>query len=288
MIVDKTKHFFSLVKFSHTIFALPFALLGFFLALDSSAKPFDWKLFVCVILCMVFARNSAMGFNRYADRKIDILNPRTKQREIPAGIISSKTALWFVIANVILFIATTFFINGLVFYLSPVALIVILGYSYTKKFTALCHFVLGLGLSLAPIGAYLTVTGAFALLPVIYSFVVLLWVSGFDIIYSLQDEEFDKSQQLFSVPAKLGIKNAILLSQILHLVCAGLVILAFFLYSFSYLYIVGSLIFISLLIYQHTLVKPNDFSRINIAFMTTNGIASVIFAVFTISDLVLF
>ncbi len=191
------KNYLSLIKFSHTIFALPFAIIGFFLAINTSSVTINWLILVYVVLCMIFARSAAMAFNRYIDRKIDLANPRTAEvREIPNGTISSKNALIFVIVNCILFIGTTYLINPLCFYLSPVALAVVLGYSLTKRFTALCHLVLGLGLSLAPIGAYLAVTGQFDWLPLFFSFSVLFWVSGFDIIYALQDEEFDKEQKL--------------------------------------------------------------------------------------------
>ncbi|MEM9821016.1 MAG: UbiA-like polyprenyltransferase, partial [Bacteroidota bacterium] len=176
------KHYLSLIKFSHTIFALPFALLGFFLAAHRSGDPsFPWHLLLLVILCMVFARSAAMAFNRYLDRDIDLKNPRTANREIPAGVISPNAALAFVVINSLLFIACTWWINPICFYLSPLALLIILGYSYTKRFTFLCHFVLGLGLALAPVGAYLAVLGKFDLIPVLYGLVVLFWVSGFDI-----------------------------------------------------------------------------------------------------------
>jgi 4-hydroxybenzoate polyprenyltransferase len=276
-----------MVKFSHTIFAMPFAFIGYFLALHQTNSEFDWKLFVFVIFCMIFARNAAMAFNRFIDREIDIKNPRTAIREIPAGIIKAKSALLFVIINSILFIATTYFINTLTFKLSPIALLVVLGYSLTKKFTALCHLVLGLGLSLAPIGAYLAVTGEFALLPVLYSFVVLLWVSGFDIIYALQDLDFDKEQELKSFPVFFGKKGALNASTLLHILSAGIVFFAGYWANFSIIYWIGASIFVSLLFYQHTLVKPNDLSKVNLAFFTTNGVASVIFAAFTIAELVI-
>lgn len=282
----KVVKYFSLVKFSHTIFAMPFALIGFFLALKNIHGAIDWKIFLFVVLCMVFARNSAMGFNRYLDRNIDKLNPRTKNREIPAGIISANAALLFVIANSILFVATTFFINQLTLYLSPVALFVILAYSYTKRFTALCHFVLGLGLSLAPIGAYISVTGHFDFLPVLFSIIVLLWVSGFDIIYSLQDEEFDKTENLNSIPALIGKKKALLLSVILHFCTAVIVLFAGYFGYFGIVYWIGAALFTGMLTYQHLLVKPDDLSKVNIAFATTNGVASIIFAAFTIIEII--
>ena len=294
------RNYLSLVKFSHTIFAMPFALIGFFLAIAPSwlevlelpntrvnyyANESLLFKFVLVILCMVFARSAAMAFNRYLDRDIDALNPRTAIREVPRGIITPKNALTFTIVNCLLFILATFFINRICFFLSPVALAVVLGYSYTKRFTPLCHLILGLGLALAPIGAYLAVTGRFDWLPILFSFAVLFWVSGFDIIYSLQDEEFDKSQRLYSIPTAVGKARALTISEVLHLLSAGCVVAAGKLGGFGWLYWVGVLVFISMLIYQHSIVKPNDLRRVNIAFMTANGIASVVFAVFVITDL---
>lgn len=297
------KNYLSLVKFSHTIFAMPFALIGFFLAMHAIPHSIvpglhtmiipDWAiqewviLFILVILCMVFARSAAMAFNRYLDRHFDAKNPRTAIREIPKGIITPKNALTFTIVNCVLFIITTYFINMLCFALSPVALAVVLGYSYTKRFTPLCHLVLGLGLALAPIGAYLAVTGAFHWLPILFSFAVLFWVSGFDIIYSLQDEDFDKSNQLYSIPSWLGKSKALVVSEVLHLLSAACVVAAGKLGGFGFLYWIGVLVFIGMLVYQHSIVKPNDLRRVNIAFMTANGIASVVFAVFVIADLFL-
>jgi len=281
------KNYLSLVKFSHTIFALPFALIGFTLSIKDDLSKFNPMLLVYVILCMVFARSAAMGFNRFIDRRFDAINPRTKMREVPAGVISANAALLFVIVTGLLFVATTWFINPICFYLSPVALLVVLGYSYTKRFTALCHIVLGIGLALAPIGSYLAVTGEFAWLPLLFSFTVLFWVSGFDIIYALQDEEFDVSQNLKSIPGYLGKKNALRLSEVLHVCSAAIVIAAGYYGQFGLLYWAGVVVFCGLLIYQHSIVKPNDLSKVTLAFGTTNGIASVIFACFTIADLLI-
>lgn len=280
------RNYLSLVKFSHTIFALPFAMIGFFLAVFYSGYVLSWKLLGLVILCMIFARSAAMAFNRYADRFIDSENERTKVREIPSGIITPKAALIFVIISCILFVITTYYINTICFLLSPVALLTVLGYSYTKRFTAYAHFVLGIGLALAPIGAYLAVTAQFALLPVLFSFVVLFWVGGFDIIYALQDDHFDKEKGLHSIPAKLGRSKALLVSNIAHLICGTLVLAIGYLAHFGLLYWTGALIFIFLLAYQHKLVKPYDLSKVNLAFFTTNGIASVVFSVFVIADLI--
>ncbi|MCD0490382.1 putative 4-hydroxybenzoate polyprenyltransferase [Pedobacter sp. MC2016-14] len=281
------KKYFSLVLFAHSIFALPFAMIGFFLGVTTTDQPFSWLLFVLVLLCMVFARNSAMAFNRYLDRDIDAKNPRTQMRDIPAGKIGANEALIFVIVNCLLFIIATKFINNLCFYLSPVALFVVLFYSYTKRFTALCHLVLGLGLALAPIGAYIAVTGQFNIVPLLYSFAVLFWVSGFDIIYALQDEDFDRAEKLHSIPAALGIKNALKLSVFLHVCSALCVILPLLFTPFSWFYYIGVAFFCAMLIYQHLLVKPGDISKVNKAFATTNGFASLIFAICFLLDALL-
>ena len=306
--MSKVKSYLSLIKFSHTIFAMPFALIGFFLAyiglrdLSQGNEQYRFGIegqyhvslnygllirFVLVILCMVFARSAAMAFNRYLDRNFDAKNPRTAIREVPSGIISANNALVFTIISCALFLVTCFFINRICFFLSPVALLIVLGYSFTKRFTPLCHLILGLGLSLAPIGAYLAVTGRFDLLPILFSFTVLFWVSGFDIIYALQDEEFDKTNKLYSIPAWLGKTKALKVSELLHFLSAVCVLFAGWLGNFGWLYWIGAVIFIGMLIYQHSIVKPNDLKRVNIAFMTANGIASGVFAIFVIADLFL-
>jgi 4-hydroxybenzoate polyprenyltransferase len=284
-LVVSVKNYFSLVKFSHTVFAMPFALIGYFLAVSEPGYHFSIKFLLLILLCMIFARNAAMGFNRLADKHFDALNPRTRNREIPAGIIGVKAATLFVIINAVLFVIATSFLNKLTLCLSPVALLIILGYSLTKRFTFLCHFILGLGLSLAPIGAFISITGKFSILPLIYSFIVLTWVSGFDIIYALQDDEFDKSNNLHSVPSVTGIKNAISISVIIHLITFCLVIAAGFKGNGNLLYWTGASIFSLFLLYQHLIVKSNDLSRVTVAFGTTNGIASILFALFVILDL---
>jgi len=279
------RHYLSLVKFSHTIFALPFAIIGFFLAIGLHQYPFFWNTLLLVLACMVTARNAAMGFNRWADRYLDSKNPRTAIREIPAGVIAPARVLFFVMVNCFLFIFSTWLINPLCFYLSPVALLIVLGYSYTKRFTPLCHFILGLGLALAPLGAYLAVSGKFHLLPVLFSCIVLCWVSGFDIIYALQDESFDKKEGLYSIPSWMGTAKALCFSRILHLFAAIWVVVAGIYGHMGYLYWIGAFVFGGLLVYQHSLVKPDDLSRVNLAFATTNGIASVLFSIFVIGDL---
>lgn len=282
---------------------MPFAFIGFFLAIpqftasggciimpgkmSGMLSPILLQKFGLVLVCMVTARNAAMAFNRYLDRHFDALNPRTAIREIPAGILSAESALRFVIGNSIVFVLATWFINPLCFYLSFVALFVVLFYSFTKRFTALCHLVLGVGLSLAPIGAYLAVTGSFALLPLLFSFAVIFWVSGFDIIYALQDVDFDQSHQLNSIPAALGKKNALMVSRLLHVASAFCVSFAGVYGGFHIVYFAGLGFFVGMLIYQQSLVKPNDLSKVNLAFMTSNGIASVVFAIFVITALFL-
>lgn len=283
------RSYLSLLKFAHTIFALPFAFLAFFLGVKTEGSSINWLLFLLILLCMIFARSAAMAFNRYVDRFIDAENTRTLIREIPSGIIKPSAALRLVIFMAIAFIFTTYWINPLCFYLSPVALLVVLGYSYTKRFTWLCHFVLGLGLGLAPIGAYIAVTGRFELLPILYGIMVMLWVSGFDILYALQDEDFDKKHGLHSVPGKFGKEKAKRIAIGLHLICAS-----FLLYitwyqshlfpSLGILHIIGAFGFLGLLVWQHRLVKLYDLAKINQAFFETNGIASILFGSAVIFD----
>ena len=296
--MSTVKNYLSLVKFSHTIFAMPFAMIGFVLGLINNHLlhnnttdrliyfSYGLKL-ILVITCMITARSAAMAFNRYLDRHFDAKNPRTANREIPAGIISAENALAFIIVSCLLFVIATFFINPLCLYLSPLALFVILFYSYTKRFTYLCHLVLGIGLSLAPIGAYIAVTGSFDFLPILFSLAVVFWVSGFDIIFALQDIDFDQSQQLYSIPAIVGTKKGLLISELFHIISAACVISAGAFGNFHWLYWVGVGLFIGMLVYQHTIVKPNDLSKVNIAFMTANGIASVVFAIFVIADVLI-
>jgi 4-hydroxybenzoate polyprenyltransferase len=288
------RNYLSLVKFSHTLFALPFAMIGFFLGIFAHQSAADGNTismsdllvrFFLVLICMVTARSAAMAFNRYLDRQFDARNPRTAIREIPRGIIAPRSALRFVLVCCLLFMTSCWFINPLCFYLSPVALFVILFYSYTKRFTALCHVVLGIGLSLAPIGAFLAVTGRFEMLPLLFSGAVVCWVSGFDIIYAMQDVDFDKSENLYSIPTSVGKTRSLGISIFLHVLSALFVVSAGFVGGFGAWYWIGVILFAGMLIYQHIIVKPNDLSRVNLAFMTANGIASVVFALFVIADI---
>lgn len=290
--MNRIRQYLSLIKFSHTLFAMPFALIGFGLGLlhlmqtaegpEALLSRLLLRTLPLVILCMVFARSAAMAFNRYLDRHIDAKNIRTATREIPQGMIRPQHALIFTWVNAILFIGTTYLIYPVCFYLSPVALAVILGYSYTKRFTALCHLVLGLGLSLAPVGAYLAVTGHFSVAPIWFSVLVLCWVSGFDIIYALQDASFDREQQLHSIPARLGLRRALWVSRGLHLTATIILCVIGWQFLPSAWYLAGALVFAGLLFYQQSLVSEKDLSRVNLAFMTSNGVASLVFAAFTL------
>lgn len=286
-LIIRAGNYLSLVKFSHTLFALPFALMGFALASVQHSSHIDIKLLLLVLACMFFARNAAMSFNRWADRLIDAENPRTSSREIPAKIIKPSRALAFCIGNAFLFVLSAYFINPLCFYLSPIALLIILGYSYTKRFTPLSHFVLGLGLGLAPTGAYLAVTGVFDLVPVFISLAVWTWVTGFDIIYALQDTDFDENHHLRSIPVAIGKKRALQLSLLLHFVSACFLVLAGFSGHFRTFYWIGLVIFCIMLFYQHTLVSADNLKKVNLAFFTFNGIASIVFACFAITDFVI-
>ncbi len=289
---NTVKKYLSLVKFSHTIFALPFAMVGFSLGTYYTDKPFLLVKLLLVIGCMIFARSAAMAFNRLVDRDIDSQNPRTAVREIPAGNISVNSARFFVLLNCAAFVLCTYFINNLCFLLSPVALLVILGYSYTKRFTALCHFVLGIGLGLAPIGAFVAVTNQFFTIPVLYGVVVFLWVAGFDILYALQDENFDAEHKLNSIPTFLGQKRARLLSILTHCLAALILIYATYLATSFYenldiIHWIATFIFIILIFYQHWLIHKGGLAKINLAFFTTNGVASVVFGGLFLIDIIL-
>lgn len=283
--MNTIKKYVDLVKFSHTIFAMPFALMAFVYALwkddfgAANSNPYWWiTLLVQVVLCMVFARNVAMGFNRWADREIDARNPRTANREIPAGKISPRAALIFVALNALFFIITAVTINPLTAWLSPVALAVVMFYSYCKRFTSLAHMVLGLSLSIAPVGAYIAVRGEFALEPCILALLVMTWCGSFDIIYALQDREFDIKNSLHSIPSRFSVRTSLYISIALHVVT----IIALF-WFVSYLpqniwIWSGAAIFTLIIIAEHILVTPTRQRNIGIAFGTLNGLASTTLA----------
>lgn len=277
----------SMVKFSHTLFALPFACIGFVMAFKLGINDWNWVKLLLMLLCMVTARNAAMAFNRIVDRNFDALNPRTKEREIPSNKIKPVNAIIFVLINVVLFVVSTFFINQLCFYLSPIALFVVLGYSYTKRITYLCHFVLGIGLSLAPIGAFLVLHGTFHIVPILLSITVLFWVSGFDMIYALQDIDFDTKNKLYSVPARFGFEKSVIIVRVIHILSIIPLLIIGSLYLNSVLYWIGVVVFISLLLLQHFLVYKYKLEKVNLAFFTANGVASLLFALFSILSMLI-
>ena len=286
--IEKIAKYFRLVKFSHTIFAMPFALMAFAYALWSTEAEFSWWLLLQVVLCMVFARNVAMGFNRWADRKFDAENPRTANREIPSGQISPRKALAFVTINALLFIVTACTINTLTAILSPVALAVVMFYSCCKRFTSLAHLVLGLSLGIAPAGAYIAVTGTLTFAPCLLSLLVLTWCGGFDIIYALQDAEFDRARGLHSIPSRFSVATSLYISIALH--CISIVALFAFANYLpqSWLLWCGIVLFSAILVAEHILVTPKKQRSIGIAFGTLNGLASLTLAVFVIANILIF
>ncbi|MBR0222963.1 MAG: UbiA family prenyltransferase [Bacteroidales bacterium] len=278
MLLKKVKRYASLVKFAHTVFALPFALVAFLLAMQEPGARFTWLLLLQVLGCMVFARSAAMGFNRYADRFIDARNPRTAGRDIPAGRISARQALVFTLVNIALFVAVAWTINPLCGGLSFVALVILLGYSYLKRFTWLCHFGVGAALCIAPAGAFIAVTGRLTLAAALLSLMVFFWSSGFDILYSLADEEIDREQGLHSIPQRFGRKNAMAIAKCVHL--PEFVLVPLFLLQAGltgFWGIAAGVFFLAMLIWQHAIISPKDLSRLNAAFFTANGIASLVF-----------
>lgn len=279
--------YLSLVKFSHTVFALPFALIGYSTAIFSRGYEFDWQTLILIIVCMVLARNAAMGFNRYIDRHYDGLNPRTANREIPSKILSSRNVLIFVIINSVGFIIATWFLNYLCFFLSPLALLVILGYSYTKRFTWLCHIILGMGLALAPVGAYMAVSASFDLTVILYSIIVLFWVAGFDILYAINDKEFDESQMLYSIPAFFGTTLAKLISVFFHTISTIMIFVIAHIETFGFIALSGSLLFILLLIFQHIIIHSGIKKLLPVLFLI-NGMASIFLSIGIIIEMIIF
>ncbi len=266
--------FLSLVVFAHTLFALPFALLSMVLAVPGLPTA---RTFFLVLVAMAGARSAAMAFNRIADREIDARNPRTSRREIPSGKVSVGAAALFCALSAAVFVLAAWQLNTLCLVLSPVALAVVLGYSYTKRVTALAHLFLGLGLAIAPVGAWIAVRGRLELLPVVLGFAVLFWVAGFDVIYSLQDEAFDRSSGLRSIPAALGARRALLVAALFHAATLALLFAVFLLARGGLLFGLGVVAAGAFLVRQHLLVKPGDLSRVDAAFFTANGWLSVVF-----------
>lgn len=281
-IIDRIVAFGKLVRFSHTLFAMPFALTS--VVLVSFTHAVTPLKVVWIIVAMVGARSAAMGFNRIADREFDAKNPRTKNREIPAEKIAVGEASLFVIASSLLLIFSAHELNPLCFYLSPVALAVVFFYSFTKRFTWLSHIFLGLGMGLAPVGAWLGIAGEFNLVPIILGLTVVAWGAGFDIIYSLQDLTHDEESGLFSMPKSLGVRKALVISSALHVIAFALLLSLKFILPLQSIYLGGLSIVGIILVYQHMIVKPNDLSKLNFAFFNMNAYLSIGLFLFTLVD----
>ena len=278
----RTRQMLEMVKFEHTIFALPFALVSTILAAHGKFPPLDklgW-----ILLAMIGARSAAMAFNRLADANIDAANPRTATRHIPAGILSKAQVGIFLAVSVGLFELAAYKLNALCFALSPVALLFLLGYSYTKRFTALCHLFLGFAIGIAPTGAWLAIRGTFDIVPILLSLAVMLWIGGFDIIYALQDYEHDVKSGLYSLPKAVGKANALLASRLMHAVMLALLIAVGVRYGLHSIYYFGVAFIAALIVYEQSLVRPNDLRRVNLAFFTLNGWVSVSLFVFVLLD----
>ncbi|MCH8290529.1 UbiA family prenyltransferase [Candidatus Poribacteria bacterium] len=282
MIARKLKIILDMIKFEHTIFALPFAIMSAFVASDGLPA---WDKIGWILVAMVGARSCAMAFNRLADAKIDKANPRTAIRAIPTGKIGKKEVWVFTLVSAALLVFAAYKLNRLAFALSPVALAVIMGYSYTKRFTSLSHLWLGISLSIAPIGAWIAIKGRFDWTPMLIGLAVLLWTAGFDTIYACQDLDFDRRHGLYSIPTRLGIRGALWLSSALHVATVAILIAIAPLTGFGILYLVGVGIVSIILIYEHVIVKPNDLSRVNLAFFTLNGMVSLVLMALSVADI---
>ena len=271
----------SMIKFSHTLFALPFALLSAFLAAGGWPRL---STLVKIVLAMVGARSAAMAHNRLADRRIDAENPRTASRALPSGALSVAYVRLFLLASVALFFAAAASLNRLTLWLSPVALALLLTYAYTKRVTVLSHLVLGLCLALAPVGAWIAVTGSIDRLPILLGLAVLFWTAGFDVIYALQDEQFDRRMGLESIPARFGARRALALSTFFHVLMVALLLLVWRLSGGGWIFLAGICATVLALFYQHAIVKPEDLSRVDAAFFTANGFVSVVLAACGITE----
>jgi 4-hydroxybenzoate polyprenyltransferase len=278
------RDFLSLVVFAHTVFALPFALLSAVLA--ANGVP-EGRTLLWILVAMVGARSAAMSFNRIVDRHIDARNPRTARREIPAGVVSPAAAALFCALSAGLFVVAAAQLNRLCLLLSPVALAIVLGYSFAKRVTAFAHLLLGMALAIAPVGAWVAVTGGFALPPVLLGFAVLFWVAGFDVIYSLQDEEFDRAEGLRSIPARFGAARALQVARLFHGATLVLLYAVFLAVGGGWLFGLAVVVAGGFLVMQHRLVSPGDLSRVDAAFFTHNGWLSVAVFVLGAADVLL-
>ena len=283
--ITKTRQILDMIKFEHTIFALPFALISVLLA----SRPLPHGLpsgrtLLWILVAMVGARSAAMAFNRLADLDYDRQNPRTARRHLPAGLLTTTQVWLFLLLAVALFELAAWELNRLCFLLSPVALACVLGYSYTKRFTSLCHLCLGFAIGIAPIGAWLAVRGRLDLVPLLLGAVVMLWIGGFDIIYALQDYDFDVNSPLYSLPKRLGKARALAVSRIMHALMVALLVVIGVIYGLHTLYFLGVGVVAALIIYEQQMVRPDDLRRVDLAFFTLNGWVSVSLFGFVLLD----
>lgn len=281
MVFNKIKIFLEMIRFEHTIFALPFAYVGALIAEKRIPGAHD---IIWITLAMVGARTAAMSLNRIIDRHIDAKNPRTEGRALPKGLISVIEVWVYVVISLALLLYSARQLSPLAFHLFPLAALVLLVYSYTKRFTWVCHLFLGATLGLAPLGSWIAITGRFDLAPVLLALGVLFWVAGFDIIYACDDYEFDRREKIYSIPARFGIKKALCISMAFHIAAPVLILATGLLLNLGLLYFAGVLTAVIILFYQHTLVRPDDLSRAGIAFFNLNGILSVLVFAFTFLD----
>ena len=280
-LVEKIVLYLRMIKFPHSVFALPFAFTGAIVAAGGIPSP--GKIF-WITLAMVGARSAAMGLNRIIDREIDRANPRTRNRELPRGVIMVSEAVLFTIVSFALLILSAYMLNPLCLKLSPAAITVLFLYSYTKRFTWATHFVLGLALSAAPLGAWIAIRGTFdaEILPITVA--IVFWLAGFDTLYALQDIDFDKAHGLYSIPKRFGIRKALFLARTFHLISFLLLCLSGILFKLGILYWLGMAVVAGMLIYEHSLVREDDLSRLDIAFFNMNGYISMTVFVFTLLD----
>lgn len=275
-LTTRIRHLLELIRFSHTIFALPFALLSAALAWFQPDSAFRWQDLLGILLCMVFARSAAMAFNRLVDRDVDAANPRTEKRHMPAGLLSAKAVTVFTFVCSAAFVASTliFLPKRLPIILSVPVLLFLLGYSYAKRFTSLCHYWLSTALMLSPIAAWIAVRDEFALPPTLLAAVVFFWVGGFDIIYACQDTDFDKEKRLHSVPARFGIPGALRIAMVSHMATIVSLVGLWYLTDLGTIFLIGVLLVSGLLIYEHSLVRPDNLAKVNIAFFNVNAVIS--------------
>jgi 4-hydroxybenzoate polyprenyltransferase len=279
--LKKIQIILEMIKFEHTIFALPFAFTGAVLAADGLPP---WRTVFWIVVAMAGARSAAMGFNRWADRKIDAANPRTRTRALPMGLVSPAQVVLFIVVSSALLVFAAYMLNPLAFSLSPLALAVVFFYSYTKRFTYLSHAFLGLAISLAPVGSWVAVAGRIELPALVLGAAVLFWLVGFDVLYALQDVAFDRQAGLHSIPQRFGIRNALWISRASHAATIVMLVWLSFMLPLGCLYLIGVFIAAALLVYEHSLVKENDLSKLNIAFFNMNGYLSVAVFAFTLLD----